>query len=301
MSIAHAFCIFGPTASGKTRLAIRLAQAVNGEIINADSRQIYKHIPIITAAPSAEEYPVVPHHLFEFLELYESFSAGDYARSAAQVADDIITRKKTPIFVGGTGFYLDAILRGLSPMPVITPAIKKQLDDDYKHLGLTALLSELRAVDDVTYQRVDKHNPARIIRALEVYRQTHIPLSIWQEQPRSGKVPLDFTKIALLPEREQVYANIAKRLDVMLENGLLDEIKALLNEEGDIPDYPALTSLGVEEICKHIKGDLTWVEAADTYIQNQRRYAKRQYTWAYNSYMADKVLNSPDAKLLVAG
>lgn len=300
MSTARAFCIFGPTASGKTRLAIRLAKAVNGEIINADSRQIYKHIPIITAAPSAEEYAQVPHHLFEFLELYEPFSAGDYARSAAQVAEDIVARGKIPIFVGGTGLYLDAIVRGLSPMPVVTQAIKQQLDDDYKNLGLTALLSELRSVDDTTFQRVDKHNPARVMRALAVFRQTNIPLSIWQEQPRAGNIPLEFTKISLLPKRDVVYANISKRLDTMLKNGLLEEIKALVDEEGNLPPYPALTSLGVEEIYQYICGKLSWVEAADTYVQSQRRYAKRQYTWAHNSYMADITLHSPDATLPVA-
>lgn len=274
-----AILLFGPTASGKTSLAIQLAKKFNGEIINADSRQFYKNMPIITAMPSAEEFGQAEHHLFECLETNAEFSVADYLTRAKQVSDDIILRGKIPIFVGGTGLYLKALEFGLSDIPNIDPALFSALNNR----DVAELYTELQSLDPLIAEKLKPTDTQRIIRALGVVKQTGVSLLEWQKKPNKGMLKLDFIHLAISPEREVMYDRINKRAEKMIEQGVVAEVETVVNKYGK-DNLNSLTSIGFDIFLQAFNSELSMPEACDKFAQKQRNYAKRQITWLKHQY-----------------
>lgn len=274
-----AILLFGPTASGKTALAIELAKKFNGEIINADSRQFYKNMPIITAMPSVEEFNQAPHHLFECLETDSEFSVADYLQLAKQTSDEIISRGKLPIFVGGTGLYLKALEFGLSDIPNINPELFKQ----FNLSCVEDLYNELESLDAAMAEKLKPTDTQRIIRALGVVKQTGTSLLKWQEQPNKGMLDLDFIHLAINPEREIMYNRINQRAAKMLEQGVVQEVESVINKYGK-NNLNSLTSIGFDIFLSAFNSEIPIEEACEKFAQKQRNYAKRQITWLKHQY-----------------
>ncbi|MDD9912194.1 MAG: tRNA (adenosine(37)-N6)-dimethylallyltransferase MiaA [Alphaproteobacteria bacterium] len=299
MTQSTAITLFGPTASGKTGLAIALAQAFNGIIINADSRQFYKYMPILTAAPSAEEYAAAPHELYEIFEPDQSFSAGEYLRLATKIAAEVVAQGKMPIFVGGTGLYLDMLLHGISPMPDVPAEVLDALKEELETRGRDVLFDELLQVDAAWADKIPSADTQRLLRGLSVYRHTGKNLTYWQQQPKEGALPYSMVSLAVCRLRVEQVERIEARFEIQCEAGLLEEVKALL-ARGYSPELPALTSLGVQAFSDYFAEVIPFEEAREKYIIQQRQYAKRQSTWLKNSYPAQHVFENADAANVVA-
>lgn len=289
-----AVLLFGPTASGKTGLSLPLAQQFGGEIINADSRQVYRHMPIITAMPEPHEFAAAPHHLFDFLEPDQALSAVAWGGLAVRAARDIWARNKVPFFVGGTGFYLKYLTDGLSPIPPTDSATLEGLMAEVNAVGLAALYGELEQADPVLAARLAPGDTHRIVRGLAVVRTTGVPLSVWQEKPVEKPVAARFIKLALCPPREVLYKRIHDRFDTMLSNGLVAEVEAVF-ARGYLPTLPALTSIGFPVYFEALEGRMSLDAAHEKVLQHMRNYAKRQTTWLRRSYHPDHVFDSADA------
>lgn len=267
-------CLSGPTAVGKTALAIKLAQALGTEIISFDSRQFYREIPIGTAAPTAEERSVVPHHFILDRSIHDPLNAADFAEEALSKIATLHQKYQSLILVGGSGLYLKALIEGFDAMPEVSPNYRLDLMDDLARYGLAALQAELEKSDPEYYAQVDQQNPQRIIRALEIIRGTGKKFSSFrlsQKRELSFKVQ----NFALNLEREILYDRINRRVDIMLQDGLYEEAKAM---------YPyrnlnALQTVGYRELFAHFEGEYDLARAADEIRKNSRRYAKRQITW----------------------
>lgn len=287
MRLPDVLVIFGPTASGKTGAAIAVAEALGGEVINADSRQIYTNMPIITAAPDLMEQRGIPHHLFEFLDPAERMSAARWAEMAEAQIADVVARGKKPVVVGGTGLYLRTLMEGLSEVPAVPPSVEQEFD------GVPAeeLHRQLSEVDVVLAAKFHPADTQRVKRGLVVYTHTGTPLSVWQAMP-SRVPPYAFRKLALNPEREMLYSRIETRWEQMVEQGVVDEIKAL-KDEGYTLDMPGLQGLGIAEIFDFLVGAMGWEEASRVAVQGTRHYAKRQVTWLRNSFGAEKEFATP--------
>lgn len=272
--------IEGPTASGKSALALELAQLLNAEIVSADSRQIYRHMNIGTAKPSQQELKRVTHHMIDIVDPKESFSAGMFSSSVSSIVSNIHQREKRVILCGGTGLYVRAVLDGLCPMPVIPPEIKQHLQNRLEIEGLEALYSELQQVDYVLAARVSCNDKQRIIRGLEVFYGTGRCLTEhWGAQPQSGSYkPL---RVLISPPREALYHRIDHRITIMLQNGLLEEISMLLAHGYSWQD-PGLNSLGYKEYREYFTGLKSLAECSAMAAQYSRNYAKRQMTWYRN-------------------
>ncbi len=268
--------IFGPTASGKSGLALDLAERLGGETINADSRQVYRDVQRVTAGPSAQELARAPHHLFGVLDVTEPYSAGRWATDAARVVEDVRARGKQPIVVGGTGFYLKALMEGTGGAPPLPTGAYEA------HAGRTAgaLWRELTQIDPTLAQRMEgtaeQHNRQRLVRAVAVFHATGKPLSGWQEAERVPAVDGTFVRIGLNPPVEVLAERIEARWRALLAEGLLDEIAAL---DGVPATAPGLSSLTVPVWRAHLAGQLTVDEAVAAASQLDRQYAKRQRTW----------------------
>lgn len=280
--------LFGPTASGKTAAGLRLAAEVGGEIINADSRQIYTNIPIVAACPSAEEYAQVPHHLFEYVDVSERYSAGMWVASAQLQISEVVARGGVPVVVGGTGFYLRALMDGVSEMPEV-PA---EVNDQFAGEDARALHKRLAAVDPVLAEKLNPADTQRIVRGLSVWTHTGKRLSEWQEGPRVP-APFDFVRLALCPEREELHARIARRWGQMVAAGVVDEVRDL-RDSGYTLDMPGMQGLAIAEIWDYLEGGLGWQEAEMSALAGTRQYAKRQVTWLRNTYKADRVFGRAD-------
>jgi tRNA dimethylallyltransferase len=275
--------ICGPTASGKSDLALRLAQELNGEIINADSMQVYRGMDIGTAKPSVEERARMPHHLIDIIRPDQPFSAADFAEAADTAIRDISFRGKRPIVVGGTGLYIRSLLKGLVDSPAGTEEVRQDLLSEARELGNQAMLEELRRVDPELAERIHPNNLVRIIRALEVFRTTGIPLSRYQlEHSFSGRQYRSL-QLGIQVERSLLYNRIDDRVNLMLEQGLLREVKELLNA-GYEPGFKAMRAIGYKELIAHLSGEYDLNEAIRLIKRNTRHYAKRQLTW----FNADK-------------
>lgn len=267
--------IVGPTASGKTALSVELAKRLNGEIISCDSMQIYKGMTVGTAAVTEKEMQGVPHHLIGFASPLESFSCADYAEKAEKAIDEIHLRGKIPIFCGGTGLYLDTVLKG-------TQLSEAGRDDKYRN-ELSALSPEelhrmLSAIDPGSAEKTHQNNVKRVIRALEIYHVTGKTKSEWDKQSRTNESKYDTKVIGLdFKDREKLYDRINKRVDIMLEKGLLDEVKAL-----DCKEFRASTAsqaIGYKEVLRYLDGHVSLEEAVEEIKKASRNYAKRQLTW----------------------
>ena len=267
-------CVVGATAIGKTSLSIALATAFNTEIISADSRQFYSSMNIGTAVPSAQELEAAPHHFIQHKSIFDSYNVGDFEREALLKLDTLFSKKSTAILVGGSGLYVDAVVNGLDHFPDIDKQIREALNTQLDNDGLAFLQQELMRVDPLYYKTMDTENPRRVIRALEIYRATGKPYSSFLKD-RAANRNFKTLYIGLTAERPIVYQRINKRVDIMLENGLLEEVKQLRAHK----DLNALQTVGYRELFQYFDGTLTLEKAVEEIKKNTRRFAKRQGTW----------------------
>ena len=272
-------CIAGPTASGKTALAVALARELDGEVVSCDSMQVYKRMDIGTAKPSPEERQGIPHHMIDVAEPWEDYSVSRYCADAAPIVEDIVSRGKTAIIAGGTGLYMDSLIRGNDFAPFPSTGIRERLEREADREGMEALLARLRAVDPEAAARLHLSDRKRIIRAMEVYLETGE--TITAHNRRTQALPPRFSPVWLgldFESRAELYSRIDRRVDVMLEAGLLEEIRALLRS--GIPEKcTAMQAIGYKEFTDALDGRCTVEAAADQVRQSSRRYAKRQLTW----------------------
>lgn len=269
--------IVGPTASCKTPLSILLAEQLNGEIVSADSRQVYKYLDIGTAKPSKSELQRVKHHFIDMLDPKEEYNAGDYGRQAREVILGIVQRKKLPILVGGSGLYVKAVIDGLFEGPGRQPEVRAELEDRYQRLGGEVLLEELKGVDPAAAKLMTPTKPRRIIRALEVYYVTGRPISRFHSEQNRGPIVVA-TQVALQWERKELYGAIDARVDRMMESGLLEEVKSL-QARGYNRSLNSLNTVGYRELFDYLDGRISLERAVELIKQNTRRFAKRQLTW----------------------
>lgn len=270
--------VVGPTASGKTDLAIRLAERCHGEIINADSMQVYRGMDVGTAKPLPEQRQRVPHHLLDLVSPGINFTASDFRREASAAIADIHQRGKNIFVVGGTGLYIRALLHGLVDSPQGDEAIRAELVELAEKLGNEALLKKLAEVDPVTAERLHPNDRLRIIRALEVYRQTGCAMSRFREDHGFADAPYASLKIGIRVDRQELYARVEKRVEEMMARGLVAEVEDLLRQ-GYGPEHKAMRSIGYKEICSFLAGDYSLDQAVQLIKRDTRHYAKRQMTW----------------------
>jgi tRNA dimethylallyltransferase len=270
--------ICGPTASGKSDLAVRLANTIDAEIINADSMQVYRGMNIGTAKPSLAEMGGVRHHLIDIVDPDHPFSAADFVEAADRAIKDIVSRGKQVIVVGGTGLYLRALIYGLVDSPSGSEEVRRELQKEAAELGPAAMFEKLRGVDPELVLQMHPNNLVRIIRALEVYHLTGTPLSEYQRQHGFSHQRYNSLRIGILTERNKLYQRIEVRVDKMLADGLLEEVNYLLSK-GYSPDLKSLRSIGYKEAVAFLKGQYTLDQAAGLIKRDTRHYAKRQMTW----------------------
>lgn len=272
-------CIAGPTASGKTALAATLAKELNGEVVSCDSMQVYRRMDIGTAKPTLEEMQGIPHHMIDVAEPWEDFSVSRYCEMAAPIVDDIISRGKTAVIAGGTGLYMDALIRGNAFAPFPATGVRERLEAQADAEGMEAMLSRLRAVDPDAAGRLHLSDRKRILRALEVYLETGE--TITEHNRKTQAVPPRYSPLWLgldFARRGELYRRIDLRVGLMLEQGLVEEIRGLLAD--GIPEKAtAMQAIGYKEFVDALDGRCTIEEAADQVRQSSRRYAKRQLTW----------------------
>lgn len=267
----------GPTAVGKTDVAIELAQRFGTEIISADSRQFYKEMNIGTAVPSAEELALVPHHFIGHLSIHDPYDVSRFEREALQKLEDLFAKHKFVIMAGGSGLYINAVCQGFDELPDKDPDLRKELEDLLDKEGIRSLQEKLKQLDPEFYEKVDKNNPKRLLRAVEVCLITGKPYS----QFRKGGVksrPFRVLKIALNREREELFARIAARADQMMAAGLLEEVRSLMPYR----HLNALNTVGYKELFDYLDGNRTLEQTITDIKTNTRRYAKRQLTWFKN-------------------
>ena len=272
-------CISGPTASGKTALAVELAKELNGEVVSCDSMQVYRRMDIGTAKPTAEEMQGIPHHMLDVAEPDEDFSVSRYCEMASPIVDDILARGKTAIIAGGTGLYMDALIRGNDFAPCPATGRREELEEKADREGMEVLMDWLREIDPEAAARLHLSDRKRIIRALEVYLETGE--TITAHNLKTQAIPPKYSPLWLgldFAERAELYHRIDLRVEIMLETGLIDEIKALL-AEGVPPNCTAMQAIGYKEFVSALAGNGTIAEAAALVQQSSRRYAKRQLTW----------------------
>ena len=272
-------CIAGPTASGKTALAVALAKQIDGEVVSCDSMQIYRGMDIGTAKPTPEEMQGVVHHMLDVVNPQEDFSVSRYCELATPIIDDILSRGKRAIIAGGTGLYMDALIRGNSFAPYPSTGIREELELKADRIGMEAILAELAKIDPETASRLHLADRKRILRALEVYYETGETISAHNHKTQA--VPPRYTPVWLALEdenRADLYQRIDSRVGEMLRRGLLNEIKALL-AAGVPQKCTAMQAIGYKEFVDALDGKCTIEEAADLVRQSSRHYAKRQLTW----------------------
>ena len=270
-------CLAGPTASGKTALAVALAQALNGEVVSCDSMQVYKFMDIGTAKPTLAEMQGVPHHMIDVADPREDYSVSRYCKDAAPIVEDIVSRGKTAIIAGGTGLYMDSLIRGNDFAPFPSTGVRERLERQADAEGLEAMRSWLRSIDPEAEARIQDRK--RLLRALEVYLETGE--TITEHNRRTQVLPPRFTPLWLgldFENRQSLYSRIDLRVTHMLEAGLLQEIRSLL--QSGVPDTAtAMQAIGYKEFVSALNGHGTVEAAADSVRQSSRRYAKRQLTW----------------------
>lgn len=276
--MSSVLAVVGPTASGKTRLAIELAERLGTEIISADSMQVYKGMEIGTAAPTPEEQACVKHHFVSFLDPGEVFSAGEFGRLARQEVARLNAQGKVAVVVGGSGLYVRSLIDGLFPGPSRNEAVRDRLHCEAEMSGVGALYTRLQQADPEYADIINANDLRRIVRALEVYELTGRPLSALHREHRERSTPLDAVQVVLDLPREALYARINDRLDAIIEQGFVDEVRALL-DKGYEPRLLGLRSLGYREVIAYLLGERSLEEAAALIRQNTRRFAKRQLTW----------------------
>ncbi len=274
--------IGGPTASGKSQLALEYAKANNGIIINADSMQVYKELPTLTAQPSDSDMALVPHKLYGVLAGDDTCSVARWQRMALQELTKAWQQDKLPIVVGGTGLYLQSLLTGISDIPDIDPAIRRQAKTLHQELGSEAFHSRLQAMDPATAVKLHPGDTQRMIRAYEVIQSTGKSIADWQKQKNTSAIAkLDCTVKLIMPPKEELHRKANERLAKMINNGALKEVQNLLNKNY-APNLPVMKALGVTELSAHLQGKITLPEAIELIQIATRQYIKRQITWFKN-------------------
>ena len=286
-------CVVGPTASGKTALAVELARSFNGEVISCDSMQIYRRMDIGTAKPTTEEMQGIPHHMIDICEPDEPFSVSRYCEMATPILEDILARGKTAVIAGGTGLYVDSLIRGNDFAPFPSTGCRERLEERAKTEGIEALMAELRAVDPESLER-SQNNPRRIIRALEVWQETGETLTA--HNLRTQAIPDRYHPLWIgldYVNRQDLYDRIDLRVELMVRDGLLEEIRQILGS--GIPETAtAMQAIGYKEFVDAMAGRSTVGDAIAQVQQSSRRYAKRQLTWFKRNRNIHWLLREPD-------
>lgn len=268
----------GPTAVGKTALSIKLAKAIRGEMISADSMQVYRMMDIGTAKITKEEMDGIPHYLIDVLDPCEDFNVVTFQNMAKKALDEIYSKGKIPIIVGGTGFYIQSLLYDIAFENTEASAYRTELTNYYKEYGAHALHERLKEIDPVSYKEIHENNVKRVIRALEFYHDTGYPISKHNAEQRMQESPYQFEYFVLNDDREQLYKRIEQRIDIMIEQGLVNEVQHLLNY-GCEPDMVSMQGLGYKEIIPYLNGQYTLEDAVYILKRDTRHFAKRQLTW----------------------
>src|SRR5262245_10724698 len=300
MLTPHPILIAGPTASGKSGLALALAERLVGTVINADSMQVYRELRLLTARPSAEDEARVPHALYGFVSGAEAYSAGRYAADAAKAMAQAQAAGRVPIIVGGTGLYFKALLEGLSPIPAADPEVRAFWRGEAARRPAAELHALLKARDPEMAARLMPTDAQRSVRALEVLQSTGRSLADWQREPGQPVLAeAETVRLLLLPEREGHGTLIDARFDAMLAGGALDEVRALL-DAGFSAELPIMRALGVAPLAAHLRGAFPLGAAVATAKSDTRKYAKRQLTWLKRNMLAWKHVQSQDSERFAA-
>lgn len=271
--------ITGPTATGKTALGVELAKKLNGEVVSADSMQIYKYMDIGTAKVTPEETKGIPHHMVGNVSPFEDYSAARYVEDASPICEDILSRGKLPVIVGGTGLYIDSLLAGRTFAKRGDDAVRSRLNEEYDTLGGEALYERLQKTDPEAAARLHANDKKRIVRALEIFEVTGIPMSEHDRLSREIPPRFEAVKIALtFEDREDLYARIDKRVDLMVQAGLIEEVRSLL-DMGLTEKHTAMQAIGYKELTDAVLHGGDTAAAIDKIKQESRRYAKRQLSW----------------------
>jgi tRNA dimethylallyltransferase len=283
--------IAGPTASGKSALAVAAARALNGVILNCDSMQIYKDIPIIAATPSAEEKAAAEHHLFEMYDVTKRGNVVEWLELCVAEIKKLWAENRLPVVVGGTGMYIDALINGVTPIPEVNPEVRRNLQQRLHNEGLLKLYIELQQKDIEIAQKLSSNDKTRIVRALEIIATTGKKVSEWYQMPMLKKLPeANFTVVKIVPEIAVIEERCRSRLDKMVQEGALKEITELLKRGVD-ETLPAMKALGGPELSWAGKGEMLLSEALELAKLRTRQYAKRQRTWLKNKLPADIVFS----------
>ena len=281
--------VCGPTASGKTQFAHLIAKNHNGEIVNADSMQLYKSLPIITSSPSLELKNELPYHLYNFLDINSEYCVANYAQMAAEKIKEISTRKKLPILVGGSGMYINSLIKGFSYIPDIEPEVRAQVRRLQQSLDSNEFFELLKKTDPVIVNVLNAQDSQRVARAYEVFLQTGKSILYYQKSNTKLLEGFSFRIILLLPDRQFLYSMCNNRLEQMFKKGAVEEVKSLLNEKCNI-NALAMKSLGVKEIISYLENRISKDEAMELAKTRTRQYAKRQITWFKNQLQEKDII-----------
>lgn len=274
MKNKYLIILIGPTAIGKTAKSIPLAQHFNTEIISADSRQFFKEMQIGTAVPTIDELTAIKHHFIQHISIQDAYSVGHFETDVISLLSQLFQQNEVVVLVGGSGLYVDAVLKGLDDFPKVNPQIRKQLKLDLEQFGLVYLQNKLKELDFETYQKIELNNTHRVIRALEICIGTGMPYAYFLKNSTKKRnfIPI---KIGLMSDRTIIYDRINKRVDMMMQNGLLEEVVKLKQFEM----LNALKTVGYKELFQYLNEEITLPIAIDEIKKNTRRFAKRQLTW----------------------
>ena len=270
--------ICGPTASGKTTLSIQLAQKINGEIISSDSMQIYKDMNIGTAKPDQQEMQGIKHYLLDFVEPNQRYSVADYKKDAENAIEDILQKGKVPIIVGGTGLYVDSLIYGIEyPNIEFDENYRKELERRVEKEGLEKLYEKAKKIDPQAMKKISRNDQKRVLRVLEIYNATGKTKTEQEIESRKNEVKYDYRVFAINMDREKLYDRINKRVDIMIQKGLIEEVENLLKKYNEFPT--AMQVLGYKEVVEYIQGKVLKEDMIENIKRESRRYAKRQITW----------------------
>ncbi|MBR2136750.1 MAG: tRNA (adenosine(37)-N6)-dimethylallyltransferase MiaA [Alphaproteobacteria bacterium] len=286
--------ISGPTASGKSKLAMEVALKAGGVVVNCDSVQIYKGVPIISAAPSADDYAKVEHRLFEIYDCAKRGNVVDWLDLCVAEIKKIWQEGKIPVVVGGTGFYADALVNGVTPIPPVAPEVRQKINQRLHKEGLAALYDSLCRLDPAIGRKINGNDQVRIVRALEIIEFTGEKVSDWYKLPLVQKLPeARFVKVKIVPTIDEIESRCRQRLDLMVyQYGVVQEIENLVRQNL-APDLPVMKALGVPELSRFVRGECSLETALESAKLHTRQYAKRQRTWLKQKTTADFVLSEP--------
>jgi tRNA dimethylallyltransferase len=274
MNTNYLISIVGPTAIGKTALSIKLAKAFDTEILSADSRQFFSEMNIGTAAPSRQELAAAEHHFIHHKSILEDYTVGDFEKEALEKTEELFRKHNLLILVGGSGLYVKSLLEGLDNFPAVDPEIRIKLNEQFAEFGLIPLKEQLKSLDPEYYEKIDSQNPHRVIRSLEICLGTGKAFSSFLDQPKTQR-PFKNVPIGLTAPREEIYERINRRVDIMMDEGLLEEVERLYSKR----KLNALNTVGYKELFAYFEERVNLEEAVEEIKKNTRRFAKRQLTW----------------------